>query len=76
MTSMVQAAVAGSIDEAAEIQALLAQAGIEAQIEAAVVHDPQGTEDMPQRVLVPESDLETALNAIEALTEPDEPVGD
>jgi type III secretory pathway lipoprotein EscJ len=76
MTSMVQAAVAGSIDEAEEMKALLAEAGIEAQIETAVVHDPAGTEDVPQRVLVPESDLETALEAIEALTEPDEPVPD
>jgi type III secretory pathway lipoprotein EscJ len=75
MTSMVQAAVAGSIDEAEEIKALLSEAGIDAQIEAAVVHDPQGTEDMPQRVLVPEADLESALEAIEALTEPDEPLG-
>jgi hypothetical protein len=73
---MVQAAVAGSIDEAEELKALLASAGIDARIEAAVIHDPEGTEDMPQRVLVPESDLETALNAIEALTEPDEPVSD
>jgi type III secretory pathway lipoprotein EscJ len=76
MTSMVQAAVAGSIDEAEEIKALLAEAGIEAHIETAVVHDPAGTEDVPQRVLVPETDLETALEAIEALTEPDEPVAD
>ena len=75
MTSMVQAAVAGSIDEASEMKALLAAAGIDAHIEAAVVHDPQGTEDMPQRVLVPEADLESALEAIEALTEPDEPLG-
>ena len=75
MTSMVQAAVAGSIDEAEEIKALLAEAGIDAQVEAAVVHDPEGTADMPQRVLVPEEDLESALEAIEALTEPDEPLG-
>jgi hypothetical protein len=75
MTSMVQAAVAGSIDEATEIQGLLAEAGIDAQVEPAVVHDPEGTEDVPQRVLVAESDLEGALEAIEALTEPDEPLG-
>jgi hypothetical protein len=76
MTSMVQAVVAGSIDEATEIQGLLAVAGIEAQVEPAVVHDPEGTEDIPQRVLVPESDLQSALEAIEALTEPDEPTAD
>jgi hypothetical protein len=76
MTSWVQAAVAGSIDEAEELKALLASAGIEAHVETAVVHDPVGTEDAPQRVLVPETDLEAALEAIEALTEPDEPVSD
>jgi hypothetical protein len=76
MTSWVQAAVAGSIDEAEELKALLASAGIEAQVETAVVHDPAGTEDVPQRVLVPEANLEAALEAIEALTEPDEPVSD
>ena len=34
------------------------------------------TEDAPQKVLVPESSLEAAQHAIEAMTDPDELVSD
>ena len=76
MTSMVQIAVAGSIDEAEEIRTLLESAGIDSAIEPAVEHDPQATADLPQKVLVAEDEVNAALEAIEALTEPDELVGD
>jgi hypothetical protein len=73
---MVQLAVAGDVAEAEEIQTILRSAGIESEFEAAVEHHPTATEDAPQKVLVPESSLEAAQDAIEALTEPDELVAE
>jgi hypothetical protein len=64
MTRMVQLAVAGDISEAEEIQEILASAGIDSELESA--------QDEPLKVVVPESLLEDAKEAIEALTEPDE----
>jgi hypothetical protein len=72
MTRLVQVAVAGDVAEAEEIQTILRSAGIESKLETAVEHHPQETEDAPQKILVPESSLEAAQDAIEALTEPDE----
>ena len=69
---MVQLAVAGDVAEAEEIQTILRSAGIESELETAVEHHPAETEDAPQKVLVPESSLEAAQDAIEALTEPDD----
>lgn len=65
MSSMVQATVAGDVTEAEEIQALLTAAGIESELQ------PEDEADA-LAVLVPESSLEAALDAIEAMTEPDE----
>jgi len=65
MTGMVQATVAGDVTEAEEIQALLTAAGIESELQP-------GDEADALAVLVPESSLEAALDAIEAMTEPDE----
>ena len=76
MTRMVQVAVAGDVAEAEEIQTILRSAGIESQLETAVEHHPSATEDSPQKVLVPEWSLDAAQDAIEAMTEPDELVGD
>ncbi|HEY6016587.1 MAG TPA: DUF2007 domain-containing protein [Gaiellaceae bacterium] len=76
MTQMVQVALADGVVDAEEIQTILANAGIDAQLEPAVDHHPASTEDTPQKVLVAESQLEEALQAIEAMTEPDEIVGD
>jgi len=61
---MVQVAVAGDVTEAEQLEELLRDAGIEAQV---------GTEgeDDPLIVLVPEESLEAAQDAIEALDEPD-----
>ena len=68
MTQFVHAAVAGEVGEAEEIQEILRSAGIDSQLEAG--------EDGSVVVLVPESDLEAAQDAIEAMTEPDEVVGE
>lgn len=76
MTRMVQIAVAGTVDEAEELRTLLRAAGIDSEFEPAVEHHPTQTEDAPQKVLVPESEVEAAQEAIEALTEPDAILGD
>ncbi len=68
MTRMVQVAVAGDVTEAEEIRTILSNAGIDSQLDAAL--------DDPLVVLVPETELEAAQDAIEALTEPDELVSD
>ena len=67
MARMVQVAVAGDVAEAEELRSLLREAGIDVELQAA--------EDDPLTVLVPETELEAAQDAIEALTEPDEIVG-
>ena len=61
-------AVAGDVTEAEELQEILRAAGIESELSSAV-------ED-PLKVLVPESSLEDAQDAIEALTEPDDLIAD
>jgi len=70
VNTMVQVAVAGDVTEAEEIQAILTNVGIETQLST-----PEDDADAVT-VLVPETDLETALDAIEALTEPDDLVGE
>jgi hypothetical protein len=72
MSTLVQVALAESVAEAEEIQDILRAAGITAELETAVEHHPRAVEDAPQKVLVPETDLDAARDAIESLTEPDE----
>ena len=72
MTRLVQVAVAGDVAEAEELQELLSAAGIESQLEPAVEHDPEVLDDPPLKVLVPESDVDDARDAIEALSETDD----
>lgn len=72
---MVQVTVARDVTEAEEIQDMLREAGIASDLETAVDHHPSANEDAPQKVLVAESELEAALEAIEAMSEPDELVG-
>jgi uroporphyrinogen-III synthase len=72
MSGMVQVALAESVAEAEELQELLRSAGIEAELENAVEHHPREVEDAPQKVLVPEAQIDAARDAIESLTEPDE----
>jgi hypothetical protein len=62
---MVQATVAADVTEAEELQALLTAAGIDSEIQ-------QEPEADALAILVPESSLDAALDAIEAFTEPDE----
>jgi hypothetical protein len=76
MTRLVQLTLAGDITEAEEIRVILRNAGIESQLETAVEHHPAAIEDAPQKVLVAESDLEAAQNAVEAQTEPDDLLGE
>ena len=73
MTPMVQVALAEDTAEAEELRAILREAGIESKLESAVDHHPREVDDVPQKVLVPEDKLEVALDAIEALSEPEEP---
>lgn len=73
MSALVQLAVAGSVDEAEELQALLTQAGIVSTLEGALEERPEEHADAPVRLLVDADELDAARDAIEALTEPDDP---
>src|SRR5204863_5900529 len=68
MTELVRVAVAGDVAEAEEIQEILRSAGIEAEL--------ADGEDDSVTVSVPESSVEQAQDAIEAMTEPDDIVGE
>ena len=68
MTSMVRVAVAGDVSEAQEIQGILRAAGIDAEI--------GDGEDDSVTISVPESSVEQAQDAIEAMTEPEDIVGE
>jgi type III secretory pathway lipoprotein EscJ len=68
MTGMVRVAVAGDVAEAEEIQEILRSAGIDAEI-------ADGEEDSVT-ISVPEADVEQAQDAIEALTEPEDVIGE
>ena len=68
MTGMVRVAVAGDVTEAEEIQVILRSAGIEAEI-------ADGEEDSVT-VSVPESSVEQAQDVIEAMTEPEDVIGE
>jgi hypothetical protein len=68
MTGMVRVAVAGDVAEAEEIQEILRSAGIDAEI-------ADGEEDSVT-VSVPEGDVEQAQDAIEAMTEAEDVIGE
>ena len=71
MTPLVQVTVAGDVTEAEEIQSMLATAGIDASLEPSV--DTEGVPDGEHvKVLVAESAVDEARDAIEAMSEPDE----
>jgi hypothetical protein len=76
MTQKVQVVLAETIVDAEESRAILTNVGIESELGSAVEHDPLGTDEVPVKVLVDETELESALEAIEALSEPDELTGD
>jgi hypothetical protein len=69
MSAKVQVAVAGDVTEAEEIQAILTDVGVESELEPAPEADAIA-------VLVRDTDVEVAQEAIEAMTEPDELVSD
>ena len=71
-----QVALTRDQTEAEEIQSILQSAGIESELEAAVEHHPAALDDAPTKVLVAETALEAAQHAIEAMTDPDELIGD
>jgi type III secretory pathway lipoprotein EscJ len=64
----VQVAVAGDVAEAEEMQAILQAAGIDAELKTG--------QDDGLTVLVDETDLTSAREALEALTEPDDLIGE
>jgi len=68
MTGMVRVAIAGDVAEAEEIQEILRSAGIDAEI-------ADGEEDSVT-ISVPEGDVEQAQDAIEAMTEPEDVIGE
>jgi type III secretory pathway lipoprotein EscJ len=68
MTGLVRVAVAGDVTEAEEIQGILRSAGIEAEL--------GDGEDDSVIISVPEASVEQAQDAIEAMTEPDDLVGE
>ena len=72
MTRLVQVAVAGDVAEGEQLQELLSAAGIESHLEPAVEHHDSALEDAPLKVLVAESAVDEAIDALEALSEPDE----
>jgi hypothetical protein len=76
LSGLVQVALAESVAEAEEIQEILRAAGIDAELETAVEHHPRAVEDAPQKVLVPEAELDAAREAIESLSDPDDLIAD
>ena len=75
MTRLVQVTVAGDVTEAEEIQSMLATAGIDASLEPSV--DTEGVPDGEHvKVMVAESAVDEARDAIEAMSEPDDELYD
>jgi alkylation response protein AidB-like acyl-CoA dehydrogenase len=72
MSGLVQVALAETVAEAEELEAMLREAGIEVELQSAVEHHPREVDDTPVKVFVPEGQLEAARDAIESMTEPDE----
>jgi hypothetical protein len=68
VNELVRVAVAGDVTEAKEIQGILRSAGIESEL--------ADGEDDSVTVSVAESSVEQAQDAIEAMTEPDDLVGE
>ena len=64
MRQLVQAAIAGDVAEAEEMQEILKAAGIESELQAGV--------DDPLTIWVSDADLGPAQDALEALTDPDD----
>ena len=76
MTRLVQIAVAGDVAEGEQLQELLSSAGIDSHLEPAIEHHETALEDAPLKVLVSESDVDEARDAIEALSEPEDEIAE
>jgi hypothetical protein len=76
VTRLVQVTVAGDVAEAEVIQELLSAAGVDSRLEPAIEHDPEVLDDPPLKVLVAESEVELARDAIEALSEAEDEEAD
>ena len=72
MTRLVQVAVAGDVSEAEELQEMLANAGIDASLETSVDEEAGVPDQEHVKVLVAESSVDAARDAIEAMSEPDD----
>ena len=70
MTRLVQVAVAGDVAEAEEIQGMLATAGIDASLETSVDQEAGVPDTEHVKVLVEETSVDAARDALEAMTEP------
>jgi hypothetical protein len=76
MTGKVTVAVAGTVDEAEDIRAVLSGAGIEAELEGAET-DVSGTGELgPCRVLVADAHAEMALQTLAEADEDDGEAGE
>ena len=76
MTRLVQVALAEDVTEAEEIQAILETAGITRSSRRRSSTIPARRRTHRRRFSSPESSLEAAQHAIEAMTDPDELVAD
>jgi hypothetical protein len=72
MTRLVQVAVAGDVTEAEEMQEMLAAAGIDASLEPSVDEAVGVTDPEHVKVLVEETRVDAAREAIEAMSEPED----
>jgi hypothetical protein len=72
MTRLVQVAVAGDVAEAEEIQEMLATAGIDASLETSVDEEAGVPDTEHVKVLVEETSVDAARDAIEAMSEPED----
>jgi hypothetical protein len=72
VTRLVQVAVAGDVAEAEQLQEVLSAAGISSSLEVAIEHDSDVSDDPPLKVLVSESEVEEARDAIESFAEEEE----
>jgi hypothetical protein len=76
MTGMVTVAVAGTVDEAEDIRAVLSSAGIDAQLEGAGTDVADTGEAGPCRVLVADAHAEMALQTLAEADEDDGEAGE
>ncbi len=72
MTRLVQVAVAGDVTEAEELQSMLATAGIDASLETSIDEEAGVPDTEHVKVLVEETSVDAARDAIEAMSEPDD----